>query len=454
MTRLRGAAAALLLAISTPHPAAADPAEPPGAAPPEARDRAVEVSVRPDAPPPRGAFDLRATRAQLEASPRQQTAELLSAVPGFFVDHEDGEGLGNDVYLRGWDLDHGSGIELDVGGLPVNQPVHLLGQGYADLAFVIPEVVTGIHVRQGVSDPRQGDAAIVGSAGLELGVAERGLRSDLSLGSFGQRRLLLVGAPRGEATETFAAIALRETDGFGASRGARSGTANLQARLDPGAGVSLRVFGFGYSVGSEVPGIVREDDVEAGRVSLFGRYPAAAAGQGAEATRLALGAELSAGERHGARVTVTPWVMATGLVVRRNYSGAVETSRLDPRRSGLGDLFESRTEELAGGATARVRPERLTLGAGTTLELEPGAVVRAGETDQRKRLLVPGTLEPWDTRTDAEIHTIDAALYTDAVLERGPLRLSGGPRVDLLALAVDDALARRNPGGSGPGAAV
>ena len=100
---------------------------------------------------------------------RQQTSEMLSAAPGFFVDHEDGEGLGNDVYLRGFDLDHGSGIEMRVGSIPINVPLHIEGQGYADANFIVPEVVRSVRVIEGPYDPRQGDAAIVGSAYFDLG---------------------------------------------------------------------------------------------------------------------------------------------------------------------------------------------------------------------------------------------------------------------------------------------
>ncbi len=118
---------------------------------------------------PRGLGDFRVQRDLLDASPRQRTSEMLSAAPGFFVDHEDGEGVGNDVYLRGFDLDHGSGIEMRVGSIPINNPLHIQGQGYADANFIIPEVVRSIRVLEGPFDPRQGDAAIVGSAYFDLG---------------------------------------------------------------------------------------------------------------------------------------------------------------------------------------------------------------------------------------------------------------------------------------------
>src|SRR5271166_2790877 len=101
--------------VVAPNPAAASDT----AAPVEVHVQGVGVSVA------RGLGDVRVDRDLLTASPRQQTSELLSAAPGFFVDHEDGEGIGNDVYLRGFDLDHGSGIEMRLGAIPINIPTHI-----------------------------------------------------------------------------------------------------------------------------------------------------------------------------------------------------------------------------------------------------------------------------------------------------------------------------------------
>ncbi|HTQ48866.1 MAG TPA: Plug domain-containing protein, partial [Polyangiaceae bacterium] len=181
---------------------------------------------------PRGLGDVRVDRETLTASPRQQTSEMLSAAPGFFVDHEDGEGLGNDVYLRGFDLDNGSGIEMKVGDVPINVPLHIHGQGYADVNFIIPEVVHGIRVLEGAYDPRQGDSAIVGSALFDLGVSERGYQLKTTYGSFNQARVVGIAAPEGVSDETFAAFAMRETQGFGQDRASKSASVNAQYGVD------------------------------------------------------------------------------------------------------------------------------------------------------------------------------------------------------------------------------
>ncbi len=210
-------------------------------------DYALTIEVRGKSwPAPRGVGDIRIKRELLDASPHQQTSEMLAAAPGFFVDHEDGEGIGNDVYLRGFDLEHGSGIEMRVGNVPINSPVHVQGQGYADANFIIPEVVRSIRVLEGPYDPRQGDTAIVGSAYFDLGVTERRNELKASFGSFNQARVVGVAAPAGLDDQTFAAFALRKSDGFGSRRASQSGTLNAQYGLDLGSDSHLRLLATAY----------------------------------------------------------------------------------------------------------------------------------------------------------------------------------------------------------------
>jgi hypothetical protein len=74
--------------------------------------------------------------------------------------------------------------------------------------------------------------------------------------------------------------------------------------------------------------------------------------------------------------------------------------------------------------------------------VEPGVYARAARTRQTKSLLVPSTLTAWDSRVDARVDSLDLAAYLDLDVRLWRrLRLSGGPRADLLGVAVDDHLA-------------
>ncbi|HEX3595249.1 MAG TPA: TonB-dependent receptor plug domain-containing protein, partial [Polyangiaceae bacterium] len=280
---------------------------------------AATVEVHGMAPTARGLDDVHVSRAELGASPRQQTSELLSAAPGFFVDHEDGEGLGNDVYLRGWDLEHGSGIEMTLGRVPLNAPVHILGQGYVDVNFVIPEVVRSVHVLEGPYDPRQGDAAIVGSAAFDLGAPERGSLVGLSYGSFNQVRLVGVTAPKEGDEDTFAAFSLRRTDGFGALRSGQSGSLNAQYGFDLGRRDHVKLLATAYSAASDLPGVVRQDDVDAGRIGYYDSYSNFARGQSITSSRVLVAATFERTTTNGAHAEVVPWVTFTELRARQTF---------------------------------------------------------------------------------------------------------------------------------------
>ncbi|HEY8040720.1 MAG TPA: TonB-dependent receptor [Polyangiaceae bacterium] len=442
------AALAVLLVASRAAAQAEPPPQPPQ--PPQPPPEVVEVHAS-SWSSPRGLGDVRIQRELLDASPRQQTSEMLSAAPGFFVDHEDGEGLGNDVYLRGFDLDHGSGIEMRVGAIPINIPTHIQGQGYADANFIIPEVVRGIRVLGGPYDPRQGDAAIVGSAYFDLGMPERGYQLKSSYGSFDQWRLAGIAAPREADEDTFAAFSLRQTDGFGQNRAAQSGSVNAQVGLDLGARDRLRLLATAYGGRASLAGVVRQDDLDAGRVGYYGSYPYFAQGQGVQSSRVILGADFEHVAESGARFELAPWFMWTDFRARQNFTGALESSQIDPTQSGRGDLFESTNLESAAGMTARFHTAPARLGSAGEIAAEPGVTVRAGRTSQTRSLLEPDTLQAWDRRIDAGLTTLDAGAYLDLdvrLFKR--LRISGGPRADLLVESIDDHLANVVPAGAAP----
>ena len=392
---------------------------------------------------PRGIGDVRIKRELLEASPRQQSTEMLSAAPGFFVDHEDGEGLGNDVYLRGFDLEHGAGIEMRLGAIPLNIPLHVQGQGYIDANFIIPEVVRSIRVLQGPYDPAQGDAAIVGSAYFDIGVAQRGYQLKTSVGSFTQGRAVAIAAPRGMDEETFAAVAVRSTDGFGQSRASRSASAMAQYATDLSPFDRIKLTATAYGTHARLAGVVRRDDVDAGRIGFEDRYPSLANGQGVGTVRVIVGADYDHVTAHGSHIEIAPWAMWTNFIARQNYTGNIEAGTQDPTKFGLGDLYETRNREGAAGFTARRQSHPYRWGSekgfSADVAIEPGISFRVGHTEQGKSLLRNDTLATWDRRLDLGLDNMDAGAFIDVDARLWKrLHIAGGPRADVLSVGVDD----------------
>ncbi|MFT4565948.1 MAG: outer membrane receptor for Fe3+-dicitrate [Saprospiraceae bacterium] len=85
----------------------------------------------------------------LELNPVSSSQEVLTRVPGLFISQHAGGGKAEQIFLRGFDVDHGTDIAITVDGLPVNMVSHAHGQGYADLHFLIPETIENIDFGKG-----------------------------------------------------------------------------------------------------------------------------------------------------------------------------------------------------------------------------------------------------------------------------------------------------------------
>src|SRR5439155_16583833 len=106
------------------------------------------------------------TARQLEARPVMRTGEVLETVPGVVISQHSGEGKANQYYWRGFNLDHGTYFATTVAGMPVNMPTHGHGQGYSDLNFLMPELVSGVQFSKGPYFADQGDFATAGAANI------------------------------------------------------------------------------------------------------------------------------------------------------------------------------------------------------------------------------------------------------------------------------------------------
>ncbi len=77
----------------------------------------------------------------IQISPVKSSQELLRKVPGLFIGQHAGGGKAEQIFLRGFDIDHGTDVSISVDGMPVNMVSHAHGQGYADMHFIIPETI-------------------------------------------------------------------------------------------------------------------------------------------------------------------------------------------------------------------------------------------------------------------------------------------------------------------------
>lgn len=98
-------------------------------------------------------------KLDFELRPKNSAQDMLRLVPGLFVAQHAGGGKAEQIFVRGFDCDHGTDVATFVDGIPVNMPSHGHGQGYADLHFLIPEVVKNMEVYKGPYFVQFGDFA-------------------------------------------------------------------------------------------------------------------------------------------------------------------------------------------------------------------------------------------------------------------------------------------------------
>jgi hypothetical protein len=207
---------------------------------------------------------------QLDSRPVYREGELLENVPGLIVTQHSGEGKANQYYLRGFNLDHGTDVAVTLDDMPVNLPTHGHGQGYADLNFMIPELVSGMKYEKGPYFADQGDFSTAGA--VQIGYLNK-LDQDLTEiggGSFGYgREITAMSRPVGQGT-LLAAFEAQHLDGPWI-RSDDYYKANGVLRYSEGTdsngwAVTAMAYGGKWNATNQIP----ERAVEDGQISYFG----------------------------------------------------------------------------------------------------------------------------------------------------------------------------------------
>lgn len=381
--------------------------------------------------PAQSAAEVTLGRDILDAAPRTAAVDLLRAVPGLVASQHSGEGKAHQLFLRGFDALHGQDVELDVAGLPVNEVSHIHALGYADLNFVIPEVVQSLEVTEGSYRAAQGDFAVAGTVRLNLGVEEPGVHLAGTLGQYGQRRLVATVRP-GDDEGTFAAVELGEGKGYGAQRGFGRASLLAQASLKPGEGFTVRALGGSYVARFDSPGVVREDDLQTGRSDFFS---AALTRQGGTASRHQLLVGVDLPRKGNGRTKLEVFGVLSDLRLRNNFTGF----RVDERGDGL----EQTNSGTTLGAKAEHRRSVTAFSRPVTLELGLGARRDSVEQTQRRYRESDGTF--FSDEIDASFTQTDVWGWAEAKLPLGRWAFRLGGRADALGVEVFDALAFRDP---------
>lgn len=414
---------------------------------PHEGDTHLEVTVHGNRAPRaevRGPSDYFIHHEVLAAAPRQEGADVLRSVPGLLAVRTEGLAVAHSLSLRGFDAEHGQDIAISVGGIPINQPSHVHGQGYADVGFLMADAVDHLLVKEGVADPRQGDFSVAGSIDVDLGVDEsrRGLFLETGFGSFDTYRQKVLWAPREADRESFGAVQLTTTGGFGENRSGQAMSGLLQHRFGRGE-ISYRAIAIGHLADAKSAGMVRRDDVQNGVVCFTCVYDSETArAQGASSGRL-LGGFFAdyTGPEH-ASGSLGLWGGVDDFRALSNATGYTQVSERLPGVSGRGDLFEQTNRAGSLGIVGRYRTQALEVSPAIHGTLEAGLDGRLDLIDQSQSLVDASVHnQVWDERVRADLRLLQLGSFLDLDVQVGrALTLRGGARATLQNFLVHDHL--------------
>jgi outer membrane receptor protein involved in Fe transport len=153
-------------------------------------DMVIVAAATRQTDPDNSASEMTFSGQRIVEQPYARPGEFLEMTPGLIVTQHSGEGKANQYFLRGFNLDHGTDLAIWVDGMPVNMRTHGHGQGYADISFLIPELIQSMRVRKGPYFADEGDFSSAGAIHIDYIDTKVPGMWQTTLGMFGYARAL------------------------------------------------------------------------------------------------------------------------------------------------------------------------------------------------------------------------------------------------------------------------
>lgn len=151
--------------------------------------------------------------ADLATRPIFRPGEIMETIPGVIVTQHSGSGKANQYFLRGFNLDHGTDLATDFEGMPINLPSHAHGQGYTDLNFIVPELVSEVDYKKGSYYAEVGDFGSAGAFSIHYFDALPSSFLKIEGGEVGYERAVFATSPKVGPGHLLFALELEHNEG-------------------------------------------------------------------------------------------------------------------------------------------------------------------------------------------------------------------------------------------------
>ena len=221
--------------------------------------------------------------------PLNSAQDMLRNVAGLFTAQHAGGGKAEQIFLRGFDCDHGTDVAGFVDGIPVNMPTHGHGQGYLDLHFLLPEVVKNVEVYKGTYFAELGDFATAGAIKfktvdrLEKNFVEVAVGSVPSKRSFANSRVVagyqLPFLPQNKISSYIASEYIYSPSYFDISQNFKRFNLTSKTIFELNEKSNLKLLLTHFNSSWDASGQVPERGVESGLINRFGSIDNTEGGQ-------------------------------------------------------------------------------------------------------------------------------------------------------------------------------
>ena len=373
----------------------------------------------------------------VDLRPVNTSQDMLRLIPGLFIAQHAGGGKAEQIFLRGFDMDHGTDISIHVDGMPVNMVSHAHGQGYADLHFLIPETIGDVDFDKGPYSLTHGNLATGGYVDFRTLVRPDKNRIQLELGQFHTQRLVTMFTLPGNQSSSNKQNAYMAGEFF-LSDGPFDNSQHFKRYnlfgkytnyLDQNhlLTIELSLFRSNWDASGQIP----RRAVTEGIIDRFGAIDTT---EGGITGRKNLMIRLNSNLRDGSNLVNSVYLSGYDFTLYSNFTFFLN----DPVN---GDEIRQREHRTIYGYTARYyKPHSLGDWKGT---LTAGADFRYDAVRDQELSHVRKRFTTLDTINFGDINEINTDLYVGERLSHGNLMFSAGARFDFFTFEYID---RRLPG--------
>lgn len=368
--------------------------------------------------------------ADIQQNNLNSSQEILRTVPGMFIGQHAGGGKSEQIFFRGYDVDHGTDVEINADGIPVNMVSHAHGQGYADLHFVIPELISTVDFSKGPYGAEQGNFGT--AATVNIGTKERLQNNTLSLGAgqFNSNRLFAaVKLLDGEKLSAYVALETQGTDGpFEASQNFTRNNFQANFLINSSPSNKTRVLATYFSSRWDASGQVPQRAIDSGMISRFGAIDST---EGGSTSRFNLSVQNEQSINDNMDLISTAYFSTYTFDLYSNFTFFLE----DPI---FGDQIWQSEKRQIFGAKSKLRKqgelfgERLVQNFGVGVRSDVANDIRLSNTIQRYTVQ--------DNIQLGDVYEQNVFAFTDATLFVNKWVLTAGLRADYFNFSYEDQL--------------